>query len=237
MEVGPSALAAPHSRSINEVRTTPRIALLSALTAQLPPDCAWLACDFHLSCLPRVCARHRESPGVRPESLDDSDRWRIEQVKGRYRDYCRRHGIEPQDLIIGGLYLERRWTAGALDALTERMKRGDLAAAEIGIEMMEEDRGLAFGSIVKSNLPRALARCALTESQQDRVRRRVADMLLRKFLPKEFREYAWLARRLGMDRWREPLEEKADRADPWVDWYLRYLLEKSPPRPPERVWL
>lgn len=173
---------------------------------------------------------------MRPGLLDGSDKWRFDEVEARYRDLCRQHRIEHVELAVQGFYLDRGWTAGILRTLTERIKQGDLAAADIGIEMMEEDRGLAFGSIIKSNLPRALSKCALSEAQQDRIRRRVADMLLRKFMPKEFRQYAWLLRRLGLGRWRETLENKADRDDPWVDWYLRYLLEKNPPRPPARVW-
>ena len=144
--------------------------------------------------------------------------------------------MEHQDVAVDDYYLQRRWTAGILRPLTDRMKRGDLAAAEIGIEMMEEDRGLAFGPIIKSNIPRALAKCSLTEPQKEQIRRRTVDMMLRNFLPKEFRQYAWLTRRIGLGRWQGQLEAKADRTDRWVNWYLRYLLEEHPPRPPSPVW-
>ena len=64
-----------------------------------------------------------------------------------------------------------------MDDLIEAIKDGDLAAAEIGIELIEEEGGFAFGRIIKSNAARALARCDLTRAQQERVRSRVIDML------------------------------------------------------------
>lgn len=170
------------------------------------------------------------------EELDNRDIWRLDRVKARYQGYCQRYNVDHQEVSISGYYLERPWTASVLKPLIDRMKQGDLAAAEIGIEMIEEDRGLIFGPIVKSNIPRALAKCFLTEQQKERVRRRTVEMLLRKFMPKEFRQYAWLTRRIGLESWRNNLEQDADRTHPWVNWYLRYLLEQNPPSPPRPVW-
>jgi hypothetical protein len=170
------------------------------------------------------------------EELDDKDIWRLDCVQARYRDLCRRYGLDHSEIVMCSYSLQRRWTAGILRPLTDRIKKGDLAAAEIGIEMMEEDRGLAFGSIIKSNLPRALAKCPLTELQKERIRRRVVAMLLRKFMPKEFRQYAWLIRRIGLGSWQAHLESEADRSHPWVEWYLHYLTEDNPPLAPTRVW-
>lgn len=139
--------------------------------------------------------------------------------------------MEYSELEVKAYDRERQWTSGILDVLIGRMKRGDLAAAEIGIEMMEEDRGLAFGPITKSNIPRALTKCALSNEQMDRIRKRVVQMLLRPFLPKDFRQYAWLARRVGMQEWAGALEE-VEGDDAWVAWYVEYLLKPNPPRPP-----
>ena len=166
-----------------------------------------------------------------PTNLDGKDIWQFPQVQSRYRRYCAHFGIEHTELVFHPYYVERGWTAGILDVLVDRMKSGDLAAAQIGIEMMEEDRGLAFGPIIKSNIPRALVKCDLTESHKERVRKRVVAMLLRPFLPKEFRQYAWLARRIGLGDWAQKLQN-ADKRVPWVHWYVEYLTNPNPPRPP-----
>ena len=168
---------------------------------------------------------------TRPPDLDNKDIWQFERVRRRYARYCARYHIDHVDLEVSAYDIERGWTAGIIDCLLERAKLGDLAAAQICIEMMEEDRGLAYGSIVKSNIPRALAKCELTIAHQERICKRVVEMLLRPFLPKEFRQYAWLARRIGLGKFEKKLH-KADREDPWVNWYVLYLTLPNPPRPP-----
>jgi hypothetical protein len=45
------------------------------------------------------------------------------------------------------------------------MKAGDLACAEIGIGLIEEDGGFASRRILKANTARGLRRCPLSESQ------------------------------------------------------------------------
>ena len=174
---------------------------------------------------------HRDWSSLPHLSLDNQDIWEFARVQARYRRFCKSYTLEWSELEVHPYDIEREWTSGILDVLIERMKRGDLAAAEIGLEMVEEDRGLAFGPIIKSNIPRAMAKCVLTEEQKERVRKRVVQMLLRPFLPKEFRQYAWLARRVGMQEWVGALQE-ADRDDAWVAWYVDYLLKTNPPRPP-----
>ena len=157
--------------------------------------------------------------------------WRLDRVRERYHRYCDHFNSKHEELKVHPYDIERGWTSGILDPLIERMKSGDLAAAQIGIEMMEEDRGLAFGSIIKSKIPRALAKCDLTEKHKERLRKRTVEMLLRPFLPKEFRQYAWLARRLGLADWEKKLR-KADLRNPWVRWYVLYLTTANPPHQP-----
>ena len=166
-------------------------------------------------------------------SLDGQDIWTLDAIQRRYQRYCQKyhvehHALEPTDYMV-----ERGWATCMLRILIERMKSGDLAAAEICLEMMEEDRSLAFGPIVKSNIPRAMAKCALTDRQKERIRERVLTMLLRGYLPKEFRQYAWLARRLGLGEWEKKLS-KVDLSNPWAKWYVDYLTQEHPPRPPSR---
>lgn len=170
------------------------------------------------------------------ECLDNRGRWTHSQVRERYRRYCEALGLEPGKISIHPHYEQIGNAAAIMWPLIEAMKEGDLAAAQIGIEMMEEDRGLMFGPIVKSNIPRAIAKCALTEQHKERIRKRAVEMLLRKFFPKEFRQYGWLVRRIGLGTWATVLERRADRSDPWVDWYIEYWTSDNPQAPPSAPW-
>lgn len=154
----------------------------------------------------------------------------------RYGEHCARFEELYLPVEIPSHALERRWHVRYfMDEMGRRIKSGQLAAAEMGLEMLEEDSGFPFGSIVKSNLGRALGKPKLCPSQVERVQARVADMLIRNFLPKEFRQYAWLCRRLGgLGAQRALVERRADRSRPWVDWYIRYLTQANPPAPPAR---
>jgi hypothetical protein len=114
------------------------------------------------------------------------------------------------------------------------MKQGELAAAEIGIELIEEDGGFAFGRILKSNTARALIRCDLTEAQRERIRKRVVGMLRRGFMPGEFRDYARPLRRIGLGPHEKDLLHEIDFSNPWSAWYVRYLTSENPGPKPER---
>jgi hypothetical protein len=129
---------------------------------------------------------------------------------------------------------ERGWITHLMEALIERMKQGELAAAEIGIELIEEDGGFAFGRILKSNTARALMRCDLTQAQRERIRLRVVWMLRRGFMPGEFRDYARLLRRIGLGPDGEESLREVDLTSPWSTWYVRYLISDNPGPKPER---
>jgi hypothetical protein len=129
---------------------------------------------------------------------------------------------------------ERGWITHLVEALIDGMKQGELAAAEIGIELIEEDGGFAFGRILKSNTARALLRCDLTEAQRERIRTRVIAMLCRGFMPGEFRDYARLLRRIGLGTRREELLNIVDLTNPWTAWYVGYLLSENPGPKPRR---
>jgi hypothetical protein len=148
--------------------------------------------------------------------LDGQGLWMHEALRQRYSRYCHAFGVTPRPLLSIPDY--------------------DLASAEIGIELMEEDGGFAFGRILKSNTARALLRCNLTESQKERIRTRVIAMLRRGFMPGEFRDYARLLRRIGVKAHREELLHGVDRTNPWAAWYVGYLLNENPgPKPDPRT--
>src|SRR3954447_4287497 len=154
---------------------------------------------------------------MRSPDLDGIGRWTQDAIRNRYQQYCRLFDIKPRALPPGDDWLSQRgFVASLLGAMIEGMKEGDLACAEIGIELIEEDGGFAFDRILKANTARALGHCALTDPQKERIRTRVIDMLARGFMPHEFRDYARLLRRIGVGMHRERLERVADRTDPWV---------------------
>jgi hypothetical protein len=106
-----------------------------------------------------------------------------------------------------------------------RASSGDPACAELGIEFIEEDRLFAFGRILKSNTARALRRASLTDAQKERIRKRVVEMLGRRYLPREYREYAKLARKIGLGGWLLRIEEQAE--NPAAKHYYNYLKEHA----------
>jgi hypothetical protein len=113
-----------------------------------------------------------------------------------------------------------------MDRVIEGIKAGDLACAEIGVEFIEEDQGFPFGLTLKSNTARALRRVSLTDEQKERIRRRVVSMLNAGYLPREYKQYARLARKIGLGRWLG--EIKSHPADnEWVNWYHQYFKEHA----------
>ena len=60
-----------------------------------------------------------------------------------------------------------------MDEILKGMRNGDRACAWIAIELIEEDAGFAFGSIMKANAARELKRFDLDETQKQRIRERV----------------------------------------------------------------
>lgn len=176
-------------------------------------------------CTPR---RTRRPP------LDGTGLWTREAVRERYRRACRVYRVEPPPWPEPGWLEARGWVAGLMDRLAERMEQGDLAAAEIGIAFIEEDGGFAFGRTTKCRVARALRHCGLTDTQKDRIRRRVIDMLARGYLPREFREYARLLRRIGLGGHRAALERAAASGDAWARWYGRYVAGEHPGAHPAR---
>jgi hypothetical protein len=182
--------------------------------------------------------KQRRSPLAMGKSpiLDGHGMWAQEAMRQRYNRYCRAFRVTPRPLLSIPDYIsERGWITHIMEALIEMMKEGDLASAAIGIELLEEDGGFAFGRILKSNTARALLRCDLTESQKERIRTRVIAMLCRGFMPGEFRDYARLLRRIGIGAHGEKLPFSVDLTNPWAAWYVRYLLNENPgPKPDQR---
>jgi hypothetical protein len=155
--------------------------------------------------------------------------WSVEQVLSRYRDYVKKYQVEaPRDLtplMIGNE--EKRWIYPVMDHVIEGIEAGDLACAEIGIEFIEEDQSFVFGQILKSNTARALRRISLTEDQKERIRKRVVAMLIRGYLPREYRQYARLARKIGLGQWLHEIKKHVPSDNPWINRYYEYFEEHA----------
>jgi hypothetical protein len=156
-----------------------------------------------------------------------TDFWSVDEVRARYKKYARRFQItEARDLSpIVHSNGDKQWIYPVMDAVIEGIEHGDLACAELGIEFIEEDRLFAFGRILKSNTARALRRASLTDEQKERIRKRVVEMLGRRYLPREYRQYAKLARKIGLGSWLSRIEEQSD--NPWAKHFYSYFKEHA----------
>ncbi len=111
-----------------------------------------------------------------------------------------------------------------MDCVIEGIEAGDLACAEIGVEFIEENTLFTFGRILKSNTARALRRTQLTAAQEERIRKRIVEVLCTsKYIPREFRQYAKLGRKIGLGNWLTRVELEADLNNPWVQHYYQYF--------------
>jgi len=151
--------------------------------------------------------------------------WGVDEILRRYALYTRKYNLTtPRDLqpmihTEGG----KQWIYPVMDRVIEGIEAGDLACAELGVEFIEEDQPFAFGRILKSNVARALRRTALTEELKERIRKRVVEMLGRRYLPREYRQYAKLVRKIGLGSWAPRIEEQSD--NPWAKHYYTYFKE------------
>lgn len=135
---------------------------------------------------------------------------------------------------------DRTWVYPVMNNIIASVAEGDPAAVKIALEFVEEDQSFAFGMIIKSRAARALRqRVVLREGQQARLRRRFADMLMRGYLPREYKEYAKLFRKIGLGEHRAAIEAVAQSENPFIRrwaWYLRQNHEGPRPAKYLRPW-
>ena len=138
--------------------------------------------------------------------------WGRDALLARYQDYCRRFSVErPFDLSPLETTQENvKWIYPVMQKVIKGIEAGDKACIEIGVEFIHEDCGFPFGRILKANTARALRRAALSDLQIERVRSRIVDLLIAGNVPREYREYSKLLRKIGIgSRW-EYLEANVD---------------------------
>jgi hypothetical protein len=156
--------------------------------------------------------------------------WSVEEVLRRYAEYARVFGItQPRDrtpLTTLDGDIERIYPV--MDRVIEGIEAGDLGCAELGVEFIQTSDSFPFGMTIKSNVARALRRTTLTEAQKERIRRRVVEMLEAAYLPREFRQYAKLARKLGLSEFLQRIKQLAAlSSNARVQRYCKYFEENS----------
>ena len=154
--------------------------------------------------------------------------WSFEAVQQRYKLYAERYGVVSLSNLSPLEHTEngKHWIYPVMNCVIDGIEKGDPACAEIGIEFIEESASFTFGRILKSNTARALRRTALTPDQKERIRKRVVEMLCTSYLPREYRQYAKLARKIGLGDWLSQVEREANLNDVWVQHYYRYFKEQ-----------
>lgn len=156
--------------------------------------------------------------------------WSVEEISRRYTEYARVFDItQPRELTprthSSG---ETKWIYPVMNSVVEGIEAGDPACAELGVEFIETSDSFHFGQIIKSNIARALRRTTLTESQKERIRRRVVEMLEAGYLPREFRQYSKLARKLGLREYMPRIKQLAAlSSNEWVRRYCAYFEEHA----------
>jgi hypothetical protein len=152
-------------------------------------------------------------------------KWSASAVLERYRELSARLGVEtPLDLTPAeARHGEDRWIFPVMDKVIAGIELGDPACIALGVEFLEEDRKFPFGSNLKYRTARALRRAHIPPSSETRLRRRIVSMLALGNVPREYREYARLLRRIGFDEWWPRIEEKTPRNNPYAMRYYRYF--------------
>ena len=148
--------------------------------------------------------------------------WSRSGILARYARYATTLRIVSRDLSpMEHTEGVRRWVYPVMQKVIEGIAGGDHACIQIGIEFIEEDTRFPFGKTLKSNTARALRRATLSKEQKLRIRRRVFGLLRAGHVPREFREYARLVRKVGFDANEVP---NVDESNPYAVRFRAYFL-------------
>lgn len=155
--------------------------------------------------------------------------WSLDAVLRRYQLYARRYGVVSLRNLTPPVHEAegKRWIYPVMEGVIKGIEEGGLACAEIGVEFIEESASFAFGRILKANTARALRRAKLTAEQKERIRKRIVEMLCTGYLPREYRQYAKLGRKIGLGEWLSRVEREGDLNNVWVQHYYKYFKEQA----------
>lgn len=155
-------------------------------------------------------------------------KWLKDEILLRYSQYCKEQRVsEPLDLRprvhVSG---EKKWIYPVMERVIEGIEKGDAACKRLGIEFIEEDGKFPFGKILKSNTARAMRRVALTPDEQERLRKRLVNMLVTGNVPHEYKQYVRLLKRIGVGNHWDEIERQINRSNEYVMRYYRYLKDE-----------
>jgi hypothetical protein len=162
---------------------------------------------------------------MKVHDYNGTGKWAREAIVSRYLDHAARLGVEkplqlkPVELVRG----ENHWIYPVMDQIIMGIHCGDAACAVIGVEFLEEDRKFAFGANLKARAARALRQTEVPYSLAERLRRRIVAMLVAGNVPREYREYARLHRKIGFDKWWPRLCEQVPKGNPYAMRYFNYF--------------
>lgn len=127
---------------------------------------------------------------------------------------------------LENLASKKIWIYPVMEKIIEGIERGDRACKIIGVELVEENNKMPFGRILKSNTARALRRTNLDRNLQERLRNRIITMLIEGNVPHEYKQYAKLLRKIGIDKdsW-QIIEKHFPQNNPYSMRYYQYFQE------------
>src|SRR5262245_9245242 len=98
--------------------------------------------------------------------------WSAEQIAERYGRYAAGFAVARPRVLVPSVLenADVRWIYPLMEQVIEGIDEHDVACAQIGVELIEEDQRFPFGAILKAKTARALGRCGcLTAEQIDRI--------------------------------------------------------------------
>jgi hypothetical protein len=152
--------------------------------------------------------------------------WSSDAILQRYTLYCKQlqvnesNDLTPRTLVQG----DKKWIWPVMEIVIQGIENGDIACKLIGIEFIEQDQKFSFGKILKSNTARSLRRTKLEEEDKQKIRLRLVNMLLAGNVPHEYKQYAKLLKKVGLENYREILENGVNRSNNHVMKYFNYLI-------------
>ena len=158
-------------------------------------------------------------------------KWSSEEILHRYSQYCRELNVQTTIDLSPVTFVEGdvKWIYPVMNKVIVGIEQGDPACRRIGIEFVEENGKFPFGKILKSNTARALRRAELTIAEQARIRQRLVTMLIEGNVPHEYKQYAKLLKKIGLDGCWDGIESRIDRSNKYVMKYYNYLKEANIP--------
>jgi hypothetical protein len=162
---------------------------------------------------------------MKVHDYNGTGKWAREAIVSRYLEHAARLGVEqplhlkPVELVRG----DEHWIYPVMDQIIPGILSGDPACAVLGVEFLEEDQKFPFGANLKARTARALRQAEVPPSLAERLRRRIVSMLVEGNVPREYREYARLLRKIGFDKWWPRLSEQVPKENRHAMRYFIYF--------------